>query len=393
MLMPDDFAGGGGSGGGGADTKDEFDSAGAIDQIGADLFPKASSTEPSRTYDRDDRGQFAKKVEPKDSKEPDASAKPVQGKVTPGTDNKVTQTTQPALGTDPNAPAPAPTSTTAAAATDPNAPQALQPPKTWTKDALPFWSQTPPRVQAEILKREADMFRGLQQYREAAQVGQTFAKTLEPFVPAMQKFQLNPSDILKRALTAHLNLTLSPPEVKMRLFRGLAQDYGIDLEALMDDVPYEQPQVSQETLALQQEVAQLRQALGGLQQSHLDQRKTAVLADVNAFADNPENIYFEELADDITQLLHQGVATDLKDAYEKAIWLNPVVREKEVARQAAARQTKATTDEATRIAEAKKATATNVRTQPRPASAKDDSSTGSMEDTIAEQMRSIRSRG
>lgn len=94
-----------------------------------------------------------------------------------------------------------------------------------------------------------------------------------------------------------------------------------------------------------------------------------------------------------TSLPSVGVAQDLKDAYDKAIWLNPAVREKEVARQAAARQEKSSADEAARIEAAKRASATNVRTQPRPATAKDDTSTGAMEDTIAEQMRNIRSRG
>lgn len=384
MLMPDDLAGG--SGGGLKDDESglgepAFDTGSALEQIGEELFTPPAQ----REYNRDKDGKFAQKAaEPVKTGQtpvqtPASGDKATSGQVSPGTDNTVTQTVQPAAGE-------------AAQEGQPGL-QPLQAPKTWTKDALSFWEQTPPRVQAEILKREADMHKGLQQYREAAQVGQTFAKTLEPFVPALQKYQLNPSVILQRALNAHLNLTLSPPDVKVKLFRGLAQDYGIDLDVLMDDVPYDQPQVSQETLALQQEVAQLRQALQGVQQHQHNQHKSVVLADVNAFADNPEHIYFEELADDITQLLQQGVAKDLKTAYEKAIWLNPTVREKELARQAAARQAKAAEDEAARLEAARKASAPNVRTQARPTVAKDEASTGDMEDTLKAQMRAIRNRG
>lgn len=354
----------------GAETQqDTYDSEGALEQIGKDLFPSTAESEsaaekPSR--ERDEQGRFVQKSDAKPEMKPE---------VKPGVDNTVKETVQPPAG----------------APEGEAAPQPLQPPNTWTKDALPFWEQTPPRVQAEILKREADMHRGLQQYRESAAVGQTFAKTLEPFIPALQKFQLNPSDVLKRALTAHLNLTLSPPDVKLRLFRGLAADYGIDVETLMDDMPLTQP--DPETVALKQELAMMRQTVEGMQQRYFETRKAETLSNVNTFADDPKHQYFDELADDIAQLLQQGVAADLETAYEKALWLNPTVRSKELARQASERQAKTAGDEAERLAKAKQAAAANVRTQAHPSVAKEMEATGDMDSTLNSTLSEIRKRG
>lgn len=382
MLMPDELTGGGGGGeekalDSGAGEPQGLDTESTADLIGAELF-----SEPGREYNRDEKGKFAPKAE-----EPAPAAD--KGKVTPGPDNKVTEQLQPKPG-DPAVPAPAPADGQPAPA--PVQPERLQPPNTWSKDALPFWEQTPPRVQAEILKREQDMFRGLSQYKEAAQLGQSFSKTVEPFVPLFQKFQLNPSEVIKRAMTAHFNLTLSPPEVKVKLARTLLQDYGIDFESLLDDLPAPGEGPSPEVLQLRQELHNMRETLTGIQQRHAEQTRSAVAADVDAFAADPAHPYFDELSDDIAQLLQKRAATDLKDAYEKAIWLNPATRAKELARQAAATRDKTAQEEAERIAKAKQATAANVRVQARPAPALDQSPTGSMDDTLTETMNKIKAR-
>jgi len=41
--------------------------------------------------------------------------------------------------------------------------QAVGAPQTWTKEAIQEWASIPERAQQEILKREEDMFRGIEQ--------------------------------------------------------------------------------------------------------------------------------------------------------------------------------------------------------------------------------------
>ena len=59
-----------------------------------------------------------------------------------------------------------------------------EPPKTWRKEALEHWATIPDTVRAEILKREDDMFRGLEGYKSQANIGRAFQETLARGDPA-----------------------------------------------------------------------------------------------------------------------------------------------------------------------------------------------------------------
>jgi Tfp pilus assembly protein PilW len=101
------------------------------------------------------------------------------------------------------------------------------------------------------------------------------------------------------------------------------------------------------------------------------------------------------VADDIV-LLQQGAraagqAMTLKDAYDKACRLNPVVNAKLVEAATAAAIDKAKKDEEARVAEAKKATQGNVKTGGHQGSGT--AATGSMDDTMAETLKAIQARG
>lgn len=52
--------------------------------------------------------------------------------------------------------------------------------------------------------------------------------------------------------------------------------------------------------------------------------------EVEAFAADPAHPFFDELSDDIAAILKTGAS--LAEAYEKAVWANPVTRAKEILR-------------------------------------------------------------
>ena len=131
---------------------------------------------------------------------------------------------------------------------------------------------------------------------------------------------------------------------------------------------------------------QLETQLTQREQAILNERKTQVAKEVEAFAaDNP---YFDEVADDIIPLLNHGM--QLKDAYERAIWANPVTRAKEMARVQTEAEAKLK-EKAKKDAEvAKKASGVNVRnrdTGTAPTAPK-----GTMEDTMRDTLAKIRAR-
>jgi vacuolar-type H+-ATPase catalytic subunit A/Vma1 len=86
-----------------------------------------------------------------------------------------------------------------------------------------------------------------------------------------------------------------------------------------------------------------------------------VQRDVEAFATDASHPYFDEVADDIAVMIQGG--HDLESAYEKAVWANPVTRQKELARLQTEQQA-SIREKAMKEAEtARKAASLNVRTR------------------------------
>lgn len=353
------------------------DTAAMADTISNDLFGDEGELTPSPSSDDSPESSGPDSDRPRT---PDGkfAAKEATAEVTPGPASPVTEQ--------------------APASTAPTAPL-FSPPKTWRKEAAEAFATLPPLVQEEIAKREQDIFRGISQYKEHAQIGQVFDTTLKPMLPLFQKYNLNPADAAKRALTAHFNLTLAAPEVKVELARTLLRDYGIPLEALgLPDgttsavQAQANPILEQRISQLQQQLAEVGQTTAFMQQRYAEQVRSQTRGTVDKFADDPANIYFNDLTDDMVRLIQSGAAQDLPEAYEKAVWLNPVVRAKEIARLSAAQSTQSATQSTAKISEARRASAVNVRSQGHPTSGPADP-LGSMDDTLTATMKRIKERG
>lgn len=279
-------------------------------------------------------------------------------------------------GNDPAAAAAASTSTAdtaaaAAAATPSQAPapasvDLTQPPKTWRKEATAAWATLSPEVRAEIHKREQDMYTGIEQYREGANFAWQVQGLFKPYEHVMQQAGIGPAQILPGLINAHGTLSLGTEAQKLSLMGQLIKDYAIPLPkllaqltggALSDTEPFIDPQVKD----LQAKLASVESRMSAQDQAAAQERQNTIRASVAAFANDPANIYFEELADDIAALIRGGVTQDIKVAYEKALWANPAVRAKEQARVAAEAESERTRKAAEAAAKAKKAMGANVR--------------------------------
>ncbi len=62
-------------------------------------------------------------------------------------------------------------------------------------------------------------------------------------------------------------------------------------------------------------------------QSQVQTAQTApIVSQIDAFQNDPANLYFENVRDDMAVLLHNGKASDLKEAYDMACWMRPDIR-------------------------------------------------------------------
>ena len=260
-------------------------------------------------------------------------------------------------------------------------------PKTWRPEAAAKWAALPPEVQQEVLKREQDIFKGLETYKADATIGKSFSQILAPYTPMLEAAGLDPLQQVEGLMRAHHALATGTPEQKALFFQRLAQDYNVSLGQPADDAnPFVDPQVA----ALQSQLTALQSKLMEREAREASVVKQSLQKEIDDFASDPAHQYFDEVATDIAGLLRSKAAATLAEAYEKAVWANPVTRAKEQARLTAEAQAKAEASAAEKAEAARKASAANVRTSPKAASAT--APLGSIDDTLSAALTAIRSR-
>lgn len=278
----------------------------------------------------------------------------------------------------------------AEAAPAPNSPevQAVGAPSTWTKEAIAEWATIPERAKQEILKREEDITKGIESYRSRAEAGDIYNSIIEPYRPMLEAEQVDPAQILRGFATNHYILLKGSPEQKLQLAQNLMVAYGIDpVEVALGLAGRQQQQADPKLKPILDELAQLRNTVAIREQQISKAEYNTALSNVQAFANDPNNIYYSEVEDDILHLMESGAVSTLEDAYAMAVLRNPVTREKEVARLAAEKNPspQPTKDKT------KPALAANVNST----QAERDGTVplGTMDETLAETFREISNRG
>lgn len=313
-----------------------------------------------------------------------------------GDDAAIVADSNPA-GTAEPAPAPAPaalavgSNTPAAPASEPAAAPApdplAEPPKTWRKEAAAVWAALPAEAKAEIAKREEDIFRGIESYRTDATFGKSVQTTLAPYMPVLKQYNIDPVEQISGLMKAHHTLALGTPEEKVQLFRQLVSDYGINLEQVAAEPAFVDPTVQH----LQKELQGVKSTLSETQKREHDRQVAEYTQAVEKFASDPKNVHFEAVANDMVTLMQSKVCATLEQAYEKAVWTNPVTRAKEIERIQTEAQAKREAEAAERVKKARDASGANVRASVKSGSAA--APLGTIDDTLQETLAAIKARG
>lgn len=252
------------------------------------------------------------------------------------------------------------------------------PPNTWKKEVAAKWATLPPEVRAEVERREQDMHRGIAQYKTQAEFAQTMERAMAPYQQTLQQLGISPDRAIGELMAADHRLRHGSPQEKVAYFAQLAHNYGIDLAGAAQHYAQVDPSV----FAAQNEAQQLRAQLQTYQQTAQQQAEEALNSEIAAFAADPSHSHFDAVRGHMSALLQAGQAKDLADAYEQAVFANPVTRAAVLQQQAAAQR-----EEAAKKAQAAKAAASvNVPRRPAMPTAQP---IGSMDDTIRETFRRL----
>jgi len=204
--------------------------------------------------------------------------------------------------------------------------ESIRPPASWSAQAKADFAALPPHIQKEVSKREGDIDKG---FRERAEQLKRYEPLEAVIAPHRQKWSVAGVDeatAVKQLLAASDWLDRNPTEA----LTHLARQYGVNIASLGQG---NSPQPSGETGQppaqpdpVANEIQGLRQELQALKQGKEQETQQTYVSQIEAFAANPENLYFENVKPAMAKLLQAGLVETLPEAYERAIWADPTIR-------------------------------------------------------------------
>ena len=198
--------------------------------------------------------------------------------------------------------------------------QAKRPPSSWKKEAAAEFDKLAPHVQDEILRRETDFHKGIEGFKTHADLGRNMERAIQPYMQNLQQAGVSPDQAVSRLFKADAMLRNPDPGVRAQYFAQLAQEYGVDL-GHAQSVPQKDPY----TLQLEQRLADIQFKQETFSQSQQQREQETLNSELQSFA--KDAVHFEAVREDMAALLQAGRATDLKDAYDKAVYANPQTRQ------------------------------------------------------------------
>lgn len=204
--------------------------------------------------------------------------------------------------------------------------ESIRPPASWSAQAKADFAALPPHIQKEVSKREGDIDKG---FRERAEQLKRYEPLEQVIAPHRQKWQVAGVDeatAVKQLLAASDWLDRNPTEA----LTHLARSYGVNIASLGQPNPAQpsgepgQPQAQPDPVA--SELQALKAELQALKQGKEQETQQTYVSQIEAFAADPANLYFENVKPAMAKLLQSGLVETLPEAYERAIWADPTIR-------------------------------------------------------------------
>jgi hypothetical protein len=241
----------------------------------------------------------------------------------------------------------------------------IRPPAAWSPAAKAKFATLDPEIQAEIGKREADIAKGLQTRSEQLKRYEPLEQIVAPQRQSwMAKGFTSDAQAIGFLVAAQKSLDDNPVQGII----SLAKSYGIEPHQLLNTGQQAQPPAPDgQAQAPHPDIQRLTQQLSTLsetvaQQSAREsqQLQATHLSEIQKFAADPANLYFENVKADMATLLDAGIPGDtlaeqLANAYDRVIWARPDIRSLLLAEQARTGQVAETAAARAKVAEAQRA--------------------------------------
>lgn len=214
-----------------------------------------------------------------------------------------------------------------------------KPPQGWRPEIREKWSTIPEDIRREIIRREEASAAGVAKLRQQYEPAENLYRAVSQYEQYFQHIGREPVQYLTDVINMEQSLTLGNPAQKFETILSIADQYGIPIRQALDAAMggrlnqfiQDAHQQHRTPPAIPPEIQR------ELQESREFRRRIvedAAMAEYNAFvADTENHPFFEEVKEDMARLLETGAAETYKEAYELAVYRNPEIRQREIARQ------------------------------------------------------------
>jgi len=220
------------------------------------------------------------------------------------------------------------------AVTEPQRHRVDRAPQSWKKAEKEAWGVLPVNVRQEIHRREDQINQFMSESAQHKQFADQFQQVASPYMARLQSMGAQPMQAFEHLLQADYALATSPKLQRAQLMADLINNYDIDIDTLGQvlggGAPREavQPQSADISALIQQ---QLQQALAPMYQQQAQKQQYEQQQVTNTVEsmlyDSVNYPYFETVREDMADIIEvaarRGIDIDLKDAYNRAVSLNP----------------------------------------------------------------------
>lgn len=202
----------------------------------------------------------------------------------------------------------------------------LDAPKSYKKEYAEQFKSLAPEMRKYLHEREKEVERGFSDFGNKLNGYKWVDSVFQSRAERLNKSGINQPQQYFEALAKIDDAINQDPRGTIKT---LIEAYGVNLA---DDNNSEQNQ-------LQQKISQLEQGVNSLRGFIANQRQAELHSTVENFvnakdeAGNPAHPHFDKVFRVMGQLMKSGAATSIQDAYDKAVWLDPEIREKMMAAQ------------------------------------------------------------
>lgn len=193
-------------------------------------------------------------------------------------------------------------------------------PKSYTKEYQDTFKTLSPDWRKYLIEREKQVERGFSEKNNRIESYKWADNAFNSRQERMAKLGFSKAqDYIEHMTAIDDALELNPAET----IKALANAYGVNFG-----------ETTNSNTEVQRQIATMQQEMQSYRDFMASQQQQAVNNEFNAFinakdeAGNPKHPHFEDVRADMLEIIKQGGAKNLEEAYDRAIWVNEAVRAK-----------------------------------------------------------------